>query len=193
MANTTPEYLDGYFEGFEICVRDVLDDPAQRDALVECVRIIEATRGSGATVFLVGNGGSAAIAEHMTIDLTKNAGLRAMAFSGTPTITTLANDYGYEHAFAQALDRYARPGDVLIAISSGGTSRNILNTVAVARRIGMTVLTFSGFDPDNPLRAAGDVNVYVDSKAYGYVEMAHNLLIHYVNDAIIGAVEYVIR
>ena len=193
MANTTPEFLDGYFDGFRAGLEAVLADEAAHAALCECVSIVEATRASGATLYIVGNGGSAAIAEHAAIDFTKNARLRAIAFSGTPTLTTLSNDYGYEHAFAQAIRLYAREGDVLVAISSGGTSANILNAVAEARSIGMTMITLSGFAADNPLRAAGDVNLYVPSRAYGYVELIHSALLHYVNDAVIGAIEYVIR
>ena len=141
----------------------------------------------------VENGGSAAVAEHMAIDLTKNAGLRALAVSGSPMLTTFANDFGYERVYAKAIAAFADKGDVLIAISSSGTSKNIINAVAAARVRKMKVITFSGFTADNPLRRSGDINIWVNSRAFGYVELIHNALIHYINDAIIGKAEYMIR
>lgn len=193
MANTTSEFLGRYFDGFEKTLRSALDAPGACEALVECARMLASTAENGATIYLVGNGGSSAIAEHMAVDLTKNAGLRAIAFGSAATLTTLANDYGYEHVFEQAVSRFGREGDVIVAISSGGTSTNILNACKAARERGMRVITLSGFAADNPLRRLGDVNLFVDSRSYGYVEIIHNLLVHYINDAVIGEIEYVIR
>lgn len=188
-----PELIDSYFTDFKAALDAFLAQGENVRRLHKGVEILRATRDSGATIYLIGNGGSAAVAEHMAIDLTKNAGLKAIAFSSACTLTTLANDYGYERAFEKAVDAYGREGDVLIAISSGGTSPNILNACRAARAHGMKVIALSGFEADNPLRALGDVDLWVDSRAYGYVELLHNLLIHYMNDAIIGSAEYVIR
>jgi len=71
----------------------------------EAVSLLKNSKGADSTIFLVGNGGSAAIAEHIAIDLTKNAGLRALAISGTPMLTTFSNDYGYEMVFEKARGR----------------------------------------------------------------------------------------
>ncbi len=185
--------LQEYFNGFNQALNNCLDFGNQRQDLDRAVTLLKATKATGRKIILIGNGGSSAIAEHMAIDLTKNAGLKAMAFSGTPMLTTFANDFGYDKVYAKAIDTFAEAGDILIAISSGGTSKNILNAVAVAKLKGMKVVTFSGFTADNPLRREGEINIWVDSKAFGYVEMIHNLLIHYINDAIIGKAEYMIR
>lgn len=182
-----------YFNDFQQVINQCLTDSVNAQGLARSIELVKATKGLSKKIMLVGNGGSAAIAEHMAIDLTKNAGLRAMAISGTPTLTTFANDFGYEQIYAKGIEAFADKGDVLIAISSGGTSKNILKAVEVGKKIGMTVITFSGFAADNPLRQSGDVNIYVNSKAFGYVEMIHHLLIHYINDAIIGRAEYMIR
>ena len=182
-----------YFSGFERVLRACLKGPAHRRGLEDAVNMLKSTARARTKIILVGNGGSSAIAEHMAIDLSKNAGLRAIAISGTPMLTTFANDFGYDKVYQKGVETFADRGDVLIAISSGGTSKNILNTVAAARAKKMKVITFSGFGADNPLRQSGDINIWVDSRAFGYVEMVHNLLIHYINDAIIGKVEYMIR
>lgn len=186
-------FLNKYFNNFNSVVIKFLSSSGNKKQLIKAVELLKGTKKKGATIFLIGNGGSSAIAEHMAIDLTKNACLRAMAISGSPILTTFSNDYGYEKLFQKALESFANNGDILIAISSSGTSMNILNACEAARKIRMKIITFSAFESDNPLRKKGDLNFWVDSKAFGYVEIFHNLLIHYINDAIIGSVEYMIR
>ena len=129
----------------------------------------------------------------MAIDFTKNAGLRALSLTGSPTITTFANDFGYENMFQKALEHYCKKGDVIIAISGTGTSKNILNACEYASKSNMQVISFSGFEKDNPLIKKGDINFWVESKAFGFLEITHNLLLHYICDAIIGKSEYMIR
>lgn len=179
-----------YFDGFQQALEQCISKRVHQKGFIEIIKLLKATKKNRKKIILIGNGGSSAIAEHMAIDLTKNAGLRAIAFSGTPLITTLSNDYGYELAFSKAIESYADRKDVLIAISSGGQSKNILNACKAAKQKGVTVITFSGFKADNPLRKIGKVNIWVDSKSYGYVELIHNFLIHYINDEIIGKVVY---
>lgn len=181
--------IDEYFSDHAKVLNECLADPNHQKGLLDAVAMMKKTKDI-AKIILVGNGGSAAIAEHMAVDLTKNAGLCAMTISGTPMLTTLANDCGYENVYAKGIDVFGKENDVLIAISSGGTSKNILNACDVARQKKMKVITFSGFSSDNPLRQKGDINIWVNSQAYGYVEMIHNLLIHYINDAVIGKAVY---
>jgi D-sedoheptulose 7-phosphate isomerase len=142
------------------------------------------TRGN--KIMFVGNGGSAGISSHMAIDYSKNGGLRAMAFNDPAALTCLGNDLGYEQVFAKQLELHLRPGDLLVAISSSGRSPNILNAVAVARAGGCRIVTLSGFGADNPLRRTGDVNFYVESREYGFVEVAHLSLCHAVLDIEMG-------
>lgn len=187
------KYLETYFADFKRITDDFIENDQNKIRLNESVTILENTRLNNNTIYLIGNGGSSAIAEHMAIDFTKNAGLRAISFSGSPMLTTFSNDYGYEKVFQKAIESFADEGDVLIAISSSGTSMNILNACETARNKKMTIITFSAFESDNPLIKKGDLNFWVDSKAFGYVEIIHNLLIHYINDCIIGSAEYMIR
>jgi D-sedoheptulose 7-phosphate isomerase len=136
----------------------------------------------GNKVMFIGNGGSMGIATHMAIDFSKNGGMRATAFGDGAALTCVGNDFGYESVFARQIEWHGRAGDVLIAISSSGTSPNILNGVRAARSQGAKVVTFSGFGEDNPLRSAGDVNFYVRATEYGFVEVAHQAILHAILD-----------
>src|SRR3989449_2758487 len=124
---------------------------------------------AGNKIIFIGNGGSAGIANHLAIDFSKYGGLRSLTFSDASALTCLGNDLGYENVFAKQLDFHARPGDLLIAISSSGRSPNILAAVKAARARDCRVVTFSGFDENNDLRRTGDVNIYVRSSEYGFV------------------------
>jgi D-sedoheptulose 7-phosphate isomerase len=137
---------------------------------------------AGNKLIFAGNGGSAAIASHMATDYSKNGNLRAWSMNDGGMLTCLGNDYGYEHVFAKQIEFHARKGDLLIAISSSGKSANILNAVAAARVAGCSVITLSGFRADNPLRALGDMNLFLPSTYYGFVEIGHLTLCHAILD-----------
>ena len=139
------------------------------------------------TLYFVGNGGSAAIASHAATDYTKNGDLRALTFNDASLITCLSNDFSYDEAFARAVTRFVNHGDALIAISSSGASRNILNACAAARMKGAAIVTLSGFEPTNPLRTLGRLNFYVPSTSYGLVESAHTAVLHAIlEDHVMG-------
>jgi D-sedoheptulose 7-phosphate isomerase len=146
------------------------------------VNIARRVTDQGNKVIFAGNGGSAAIASHMATDYSKNGGLRAWSMNDASMLTCLANDYGYDQVFAKQIEFHGRPGDLLVAISSSGKSANILAAVTAARKLGCSVLTMSGFAPDNPLRATGDMNLYLNSTSYGFVEIGHLALCHAIVD-----------
>ncbi|HEY8277419.1 MAG TPA: SIS domain-containing protein [Methyloceanibacter sp.] len=152
------------------------------DAFDRVTKSAHAAHDGGRKLMFVGNGGSAGIASHLAIDFSKNGGIRAMAFNDPAALTCLGNDLGYENVFGKQLDLHAQAGDLLIAISSSGRSPNILNGVAVARQRGCEIVTFSGFADSNPLRSTGDVNFYVRSHVYGFVEVAHLSICHCLLD-----------
>ena len=140
----------------------------------------------GNKLIFVGNGGSAAIASHMATDYSKNGDVRSLALNDSSMLTCLGNDLGYERVFAKQIELHARPGDLVIAISSSGRSPNILNAVKAARAAKCTVVTLSGFSADNPLRKLGEINFYVDSDRYGFVEIGHLTICHAILDFICG-------
>jgi len=155
---------------------------APEGGVLSAVRMLRAARDRGSSVYLVGNGGSAGVASHATTDFVNVVRLRAQTVHDSSLLTCMANDYGYENAFARALSTLARPEDVLIAISSSGKSPNICNAAAKVRELGGTVITLSGFAPNNPLRALGDLNIWLDSRDYGMVEIGHQFILHNISD-----------
>jgi len=136
-------------------------------------------------LILIGNGGSAAIAGHVSIDLTKNAMVRAINFNEADLITCFTNDYGYEKWVEKAIEFYADTGDVIILISSSGKSKNIINGALKSKELGLKLITFSGFDANNPLRQTGDINFWLDSDVYNIVESTHQIWLLAVVDKII--------
>lgn len=151
-------------------------------AVDDTVGMLQVLKRTGGKVMLIGNGGSAAIASHVQNDLCKAVGARALVMSEPPLLMALANDDGYETVFEQQIELWAQPDDILIAISSGGRSENILRGVRAAADHRCVVVTFSGFAADNPLRRCGAINYYLPSSAYGYVELSHSILLHLVTD-----------
>ena len=165
-------------------VAALLDElPDQCDRLVETLY-----RGfeQGRTVFLAGNGGSAANASHFGQDLAKGT-LASMAatrrFRVIPLtdnigyITALANDEGYDSVFEQQLRNLATAGDLLVAISGSGNSPNVLRAVEYARSIGMTTIGVTGFD-GGKLRAMADVRVHIPIEDMGMTEALHAVVFH---------------
>lgn len=184
--------METYFETLAQVIRDAeaTDGDGNRIGLdrgVDWVRkSARSVHDAGNKIMFVGNGGSASIASHMSIDFSKNGKLRSLAFNDPSALTCLGNDLGYENVFATQLGFHARPGDLLIAISSSGRSPNILAAVATAREHDCDVVTFSGFGEDNALRRTGDVNFYLRSNFYGFVEIGHLSLCHAILDLDMG-------
>lgn len=157
-----------YEEGIELLVQEFLK-----------------VRNSGGKVFFIGNGGSAAIAIHMTADFMKNGGMRTCSLYDSSIVTCMGNDYGYEEVFSRQLEALMSENDLLVAISSSGNSMNIVNAIDKAREKKGQIITLSGFKPDNQIRCMGDYNVYVEIEHYGIVESVHNLLLQQVVDTIL--------
>lgn len=163
-------FFSSYFNILSSAVISIENGPLQ-----EVAQIIDNSCKIRGKVIVVGNGGSAAMASHVAVDLTKVAQCRSVNFNEADLITCFANDYGYEKWVAKALEAYADKGDVAILISSSGRSSNIINGARKARELGLKLVTLSGFDVSNPLRTMGDVNLWCDSNSYNIVEMTHHI------------------
>ncbi len=175
-----PDFFCSYFLAFDTAI-----DAVDLEQLIEAADMIWRAHINGGKIIFVGNGGSAAMASHLSVDLTKAAGVRAINFNEADLLTCFANDYGYENWVARALEAYADKNDLVILISSSGRSPNIINGVAQARRMELPVITLSGFGSDNPLRKLGDVNFWCDSKQYNIVEMTHHVWLLAIADYVI--------
>jgi len=139
------------------------------------------------TVYLVGNGGSSGIISHVSIDLLNACKIKAHPLTDNSILTCMANDYGYENVFSESLKTLITENDILIAVSSSGKSQNILNAALIATAKKATVITFSGFLNTNPLKKLGTYNVWLDSDNYGFVEIGHALLLHYITDSVVNS------
>ncbi|NLF98158.1 MAG: SIS domain-containing protein [Candidatus Riflebacteria bacterium] len=142
---------------------------------------LKAKRGA---IYLIGNGASASMASHFSADLAKNAGLHTQVFSDLSLLTAISNDMGYENVFSEPLRRRACSGDMLVAISSSGNSKNILAAVELANSLDLTVVTLSGMSQDNPLRRLGTLNIYVAGQTYGIIETCHAAILHHWMDLV---------
>ncbi len=164
-------------------VTDALANRLDPEAsILQMLDLLRGLRHRNGSLYLVGNGGSAAVASHSVTDFLNVGRLRAATIHDSSLLTCMANDYGYENAFARILSVLAQPGDALIAISSSGKSPNIRNAAARVREMGGAVITLSGFAPDNPLRALGDFNIWLDARDYGMVEIGHQFVLHNLAD-----------
>ena len=154
--------------------------------LVQASELLEKANKSGGKIIIVGNGGSAAIASHVTIDFTKAAGMRATCFNESSLLTCFSNDYGYENWVARALEFYADKYDLVLLISSSGESKNITNGARQAKKMGLSIITLSGFSSENELRSLGDVNLWVDSTQYNIIEIIHQTWILSIVDYVVS-------
>lgn len=148
------------------------------DGLSRLRQMARAAHKKGHKIVFIGNGGSSAIASHMAIDWTKNGGIRSVALNDAPTLTCLANDFGYPEVFAKQLEYYAFEDDLVIIVSSSGKSDNILRAAEAAFEQGLDLVTFSGMRPTNALRRKGCMSFYVPARDYGLVELSHLSLLH---------------
>jgi D-sedoheptulose 7-phosphate isomerase/D-glycero-D-manno-heptose 1,7-bisphosphate phosphatase len=147
-------------------------------------RVLNAAYDRGATVFSCGNGGSASIANHFQCDHVKGVrggtDLRTRVQSlstNVEILSAIANDIGYDEVFDYQLQSLARPGDVLVAVSSSGRSPNIVRALEWCADHGMETIALTGFT-GGPSRGLATVSIHVDSANYGVVEDAHQACMH---------------
>jgi D-sedoheptulose 7-phosphate isomerase len=145
----------------------------------------------GSKILACGNGGSAADAQHLVAELVGRFGasrraLAALALSADPaTLTAIANDYGYERVFARQVEALARPGDLVLALSTSGNSANVLAAVREARDLGCTVVAFTGAD-GGQLGPLADLWVAAPSSVVARIQEIHGLCVHVLAEALDG-------
>ena len=154
--------------------------------IADVVDLLQRARMKGSQVFILGNGGSASTASHFACDLAKNTrqeGLPHFRVIGLTDnmamFSALANDGGYENVFSEQLASLVRPGDIVIAISASGNSKNVINAAATAHRFDATVIGFTGFDGGR-LAQLANINIQVNSNIIEHVEDIHLMLEHLI-------------
>jgi D-sedoheptulose 7-phosphate isomerase len=145
--------------------------------------LISATLNQGGKILLCGNGGSAADSQHIAAELVGRYELHRRAWpaialtTDTSALTALSNDYGYEDVFARQVEALAKPGDLLLALSTSGTSANVIKAAETARRIGCKVIALTGAVGE-PLASLCDLAVVVPSMRTSRVQEAHITIGH---------------
>jgi D-sedoheptulose 7-phosphate isomerase len=131
-------------------------------------------------IIIIGNGGSNAIASHMAVDYTKFLSKKCFIPNASDMMTMIVNDYGVEQMYSKFIEYNYTKDSLVILISSSGNSQNIINANSTASDLGLEIITLTGFDHNNKLKSAssGLLNIWVDSKSYGVVEMAHHSILH---------------
>ena len=181
------KFLNNYFNN----LKNLLSNDKYLEDLVRVKEILKKTHSEGKKTMIFGNGGSAAIASHFSVDLTKNARVRCTNYNESDLLTCFSNDYGYERWVEKAIEFYGDKGDTLILISAGGNSPNMTNGAKQGKKMGFSkIITFTGNDKNNNLQKLGDINFWVNSKAYNHIENVHQILLLSLVDLIIGKTEY---
>ena len=172
-------YCDDYMERLTLAAASV-----DRSRVKEAAERLLVAFRTGATVYVCGNGGSAAISNHLTCDHLKciqtdtSLTPRVVSLSANmELVTAIANDIGFEDAFVYQLRTLARPGDVLVTISSSGDSDNIVRAVRWACDNGVTTIALTGFSGGRSASLA-DTNIHVAADNYGIIEDIHQSVMH---------------
>lgn len=173
--------IEGYLDSHIELMRTVRRDLA--GPIGEFAMAIMAALQAGGKLLVMGNGGSAADAQHFAAELVgryrrERAAIPAIALTTDSSIlTAVGNDYGFEAVFARQVEALAAPGDVVVGISTSGKSRNVLNALEAAKRRGCSTLCLSGGD-GGPMAAAADLALVVPSRETPQIQEAHVTIIH---------------
>jgi D-sedoheptulose 7-phosphate isomerase len=165
----------------------ILDDGILLETVRNVAEHLVSGYRSGARVYMCGNGGSAADAQHFAAELTGHfifdrPALGAEALHGNPShLTAVANDYDYDTVFARALEGSARPGDTLVAISTSGNSANVLRAAMSAKELGVTVVAMTG-ESGGKLADLADYLINVPSSDPGRIQESHIVFIHAISE-----------
>jgi D-sedoheptulose 7-phosphate isomerase len=149
----------------------------KNDNFIKFVKILKKIKEKNKKVIFIGNGGSAAMASHASVDFTKVCKIRSINFNEADLLTCYSNDYGYENWAKEALKSYFDKKDLVVLISSSGKSKNIINAAKYCKQKNINLITFTGFDKNNPVKKLGKLNFWVDSKKYNLIEMTHHIWI----------------
>lgn len=180
MKGSTPaEYLLDYSRQI-VKLTEMVD----AKAFNQFIELLSVAAERKASIFVAGNGGSAAIGDHLCCDFAKGTyhpqhpPLRPHSLSANVAVySAFANDFGFENAFSASLDVYGESKDILIAISSSGSSPNIIEAIGKAKELGMKVVGMTGFE-GGEVRKRADISLHVPMNNYGLVEDCHQMLMH---------------
>ena len=173
------EFASRYYERFVAALQSF-----DREPLKDVLGILDELGRSGGTLWVAGNGGSAAISDHTTCDVTKGTHgrgrppIRCLSLaSNVAMLTALGNDVSYDEVFRQQLEYYLRPSDAVLLVSSSGNSPNVVKACEYARELGIPTIAFVGFDGGR-LKSLATHCIWIQADNYGIVEDTHQSLVH---------------
>lgn len=172
-------FVDNYYDKFALALQSF-----DKTLLDDVLHVFEALAESGGTLWVAGNGGSAAISDHTVCDTTKGTHVeghpvvRSVSLaSNVPMITALANDISYDQIFRQQLIYYLQPGDAVLLVSSSGNSPNVVEACKYANEQGVPTIAFVGFQ-GGKLKRLADTTIHIEIDNFGIAEDTHQSLIH---------------
>lgn len=174
-------YISNYIKNLS---NNLLDHDANK--ILKTANIFKSLNKNNKLIF-AGNGGSSAMASHVSVDFTKTSNIRAINFNEYNLITCFGNDFGYENWISKSLEYYSIKGDIVILISSSGNSKNMINAAKYCKKKGLKLITFTGFNGKNKLSKLGNINFTVDSINYNHIEMTHHIWLLCIVDLVINA------
>lgn len=171
----------------------MLGDAALLETIARAGAVLAEAFRHGGKVYSCGNGGSMCDAMHFSEELSgryrnERPALPATAISDVGHMTCVANDYGYEYVFSRYIEAHGRPGDVLLAISTSGRSKSVLNAATEAKKKGVTVIALNGL-MNSPLSQLADLDICIQAKGYAdrvqecHIKVIH-ILIHLVEESL---------
>ena len=193
MRKINPKYIK-FINNYRSDVSKSIDDlfKIQKDKIVRLVENIKTVKKNKGKIIIFGNGGSAATASHFSVDLTKNAKIRAVNFNEADLITCLSNDYGHDNWVKKAIEFYIDKNDLVILISTSGNSKNVINAAKFLKNKKFSFFSLTGMKKNNLLNKITNSknNLWVNNMSYNQIEIVHHLILLLTIDILIGKSVY---
>ena len=152
-------------------------------------KILQINKISG-KVYIFGNGGSISTANHVSVDLTKNAKINSICPSGDNMITCFSNDYGYDLWMQKYAEYYITKKDLVLILSCSGKSKNLINLAKYCKSKNYNLFALTGFKKNNKINTIIENKIWINSKSYNIIELSHFYILISIIDLIIGKFEY---
>lgn len=190
------KYFQNYFDSINLGLNNTIffidrDIEDQGSALKKINRKLNSVKDTKGRLFFLGNGASAAFANHMALDFSKNGKILSKSLSDSALLTALANDYKFEDSFVEFMKiEEVTEKDLVITISSSGNSPNIVKTLEYCKENNIDTLALSGLKDNNKSISFAKYSIYVPMKTYGMVECIHQIFLHLILDELMEIYEW---
>ena len=141
-------------------------------------------------VIIFGNGAGQSIANHFSVDITKNCLIKSLTFSEGNHITCYSNDYGFENWVFKTIEKFYKKGDLIILMSASGNSKNMIKAANYCKKNKIKLVTLTGFNKKNNLKKMGNINIWINSNSFNVVEILFSYVLLVIVDIIKGSIFY---